>query len=115
VYREDGSESREQLHLLGDEVNDLHFVFAKEMKRDDMNLFLRVRRGKTPAVLRINNIKPRFLMKIHYYSCHSMSRVRERENFQGDTVKAPNFAPHGNFGPFLARSIACLGEFLCQK
>ncbi len=30
------------------------------------------------------------------------------------TVKASNFGPHGNFGPFLARSVASLGEF-CVK
>jgi hypothetical protein len=29
-------------------------------------------------------------------------------------VKASNFGPHVNFGPFLARSIASLGEF-CAK
>ncbi len=27
-----------------------------------------------------------------------------------DTAKASNFAPHGNVGPFLARSLASLGE-----
>jgi hypothetical protein len=31
--------------------------------------------------------------------------------FQVYTVKASNFGPHENFGPFLARSIASLGEF----
>ncbi len=31
-----------------------------------------------------------------------------------DTVKASNFGPHGNLGPFLANSVASLGEF-CAK
>jgi hypothetical protein len=30
------------------------------------------------------------------------------------TVKASNFAPHQNFGPILARSVASLGQ-LCTK
>jgi hypothetical protein len=30
------------------------------------------------------------------------------------TVKASNFGPHGNFGPFLPRSVASSGEF-CAK
>jgi hypothetical protein len=31
-----------------------------------------------------------------------------------NTVKASNFGPHGNFEPFLARSVASFGEF-CHK
>jgi hypothetical protein len=31
------------------------------------------------------------------------------------TVKASNFGTHGNFGPFLARSVAYLGEFCAKK
>ncbi len=30
------------------------------------------------------------------------------------TVKASNFGPHGNFGPYLARSVAHLSEY-CAK
>jgi hypothetical protein len=32
-----------------------------------------------------------------------------------NTVKVSNFGPHRNFGPFLARFVASLGEFCAKK
>jgi hypothetical protein len=45
--------------------------------------------------------------------CHKKLRDESIVPMMG-TVKAPNFGPHGNFGPFLARSVASLNEF-CAK
>ncbi len=37
-----------------------------------------------------------------------------KQDEEDATVKASNFAPHGNFGPILARSVAAFDEF-CTK
>jgi hypothetical protein len=47
-----------------------------------------------------------------FYLCHS--RFGLVESCNGSTVKASNFGPPQNFGPFLARSVAFLGA-LCTR
>jgi hypothetical protein len=46
------------------------------------------------------------------YRCGDRGKVGELRGDIGATVKASNFEPHGNFGPFLARFVPYLGVFV---
>jgi hypothetical protein len=63
-----------------------------------------------------------FAFALHSHQCELPKSLASHANSHshritspGDyTVNASNFGPHGNFEPFLARSVASLGEF-CAK